>query len=53
MVIFSKKDISVGFYTLAEMLSKIFRNIRRKIGDLIYDHELTLINDFYLTYFFY
>ena len=28
-------------YTLAEILSKIFVKIRRKIGDLIYDHGLT------------
>ena len=29
------------FYTLAEILSKIFVKQRRKIGDLIYDHGLT------------
>ena len=29
------------FYTLAEILSKIFVKNRRKIGDLIYDHGLT------------
>ena len=28
-------------YTLTEFLSKIFVKIRRKIGDLIYDHGLT------------
>ena len=28
-------------YTLAEILSKIFVKKRRKIGDLIYDHNLT------------
>ena len=28
-------------YTLAEILSKILVNKRRKIGDLIYDHGLT------------
>ena len=28
-------------YTLTEILSKIFVKIRRKIGDLIYDHGLT------------
>ena len=28
-------------YTLAEILSKIFVKQRRKIGDLIYDHDLT------------
>ena len=28
-------------YTLTENLSKIFLKIRRKIGDLIYDHGLT------------
>ena len=29
------------FYTLADILSKIFVKKRRKIGDLIYDHGLT------------
>ena len=29
------------FYTLAKILSKIFVKKRRKIGDLIYDHDLT------------
>ena len=29
------------FYTLAEILSKIFVKKRMKIGDLIYDHGLT------------
>ena len=29
------------FYTLAEILSKIFVKKRRKIGDLIYDLSLT------------
>ena len=29
------------FYTLAEILSKIFVKKPRKIGDLIYDHGLT------------
>ena len=30
------------FYTLAEILSKIFvKKKRMKIGDLIYDHSLT------------
>ena len=29
------------FYTLAEILNKIFEKKRRKIGDLIYDHGLT------------
>ena len=28
-------------YTLAEILSKMFVEKRRKIGDLIYDHGLT------------
>ena len=28
-------------YTLAEILSKIFVNKQRKIGNLIYDHGLT------------
>ena len=29
-------------YTLAEILSKIFVKKQRKIGDLIYDHGLTI-----------
>ena len=29
-------------YTLAEILSKIFVKIQRKIWDLIYDHGLTI-----------
>ena len=29
------------FYTLAEIVSKIFEKKRRKIWDLIYDHGLT------------
>ena len=29
------------FYILAEILSKIFVKKGRKIGDLIYDHDLT------------
>ena len=28
-------------YTLAEILSKMFGKIRREIGDLIYDRDLT------------
>ena len=49
-LIFVKKGLSVHvqdmlkmsrFYTLAEILSKIFVKKRRKIGDLIYDHGLT------------
>ena len=32
-------------YTLAEILSKFFVRKRRKIGDHIYDHGLTKIND--------
>ena len=28
-------------YTLAEILSNIYRNKRRKNGDLSYDHDLT------------
>ena len=30
-------------FTLAEILSKIFVNKRRKIGNLIYDHALTFL----------
>ena len=37
-------------YTLAKFLSKIFVKKRRKIGDLIYDHSLT-INDLVPTYY--
>ena len=29
------------FYTLAEILSKIFVKKRKEIGDLIFDHGLT------------
>ena len=36
-----------SFFTLAEILSKIFvKKKRMKIGDLIYDHGLTNVNDF-------
>ena len=49
-LIFVEKGLSVHarrmlkmrrVYTLAEILSKIFVEERRKIGDLIYDHGLT------------
>ena len=33
--------LGVGFYTLAEILSKMFGKNRREIGDLIYYQDLT------------
>ena len=38
---FIEKDLLCKFYTLAEILSKMFGKNLKEIGDLIYENDLT------------